>query len=79
MPCIGSGAGSASAPVSGDRPTRLRDEPWARTVPGWALVAVVVLLVLTRESVSETLVGTLLGTACVLIGVPLTMPGGKAK
>lgn len=63
--------------MSGDRPTRLRDQPWARTVPGWVLVGVVVFLLVTRESVSETLVGTVLGVACVLIGVPLTMPGGK--
>lgn len=61
--------------MADERPPRLRDQPLARTVPGWVLIGVVVFLVVTRENPSETLVGTLLGFGCVLIGVPLVLPG----
>lgn len=56
---------------------RLRDSNWIRTVPGWCLLAATIYLVMTRENVSETLVGTLLGVSLVLLGVPLALPGRK--
>ena len=59
------------------RPTKDIARTLIQTIPGWALIALVLFIVTTRDQVSETLVGTLLGFALVLLGVPFVLPGRK--
>ena len=59
------------------RPTKDIARTLIQTIPGWALIGVVLFIVTTRDQVSETLVGTLLGFALVLLGVPFVLPGRK--
>lgn len=57
--------------VSVDRDGRARPESWIAFTAGLVLLGTVVVLVTTRESVSEPMVVTLLTFSLVLMGVPL--------
>ena len=63
-------------PPDSDNSNR-RERLLLKTIPGWALMGVVMFIVLTRDNVSETLVGTLLGFSAILLGVPFVLPSRK--
>jgi hypothetical protein len=49
-----------------------RNRLFAQQIPGWALVALTVFIVVTRDPPpTAELIGTLLGFACVLLGAPV--------
>ena len=50
-----------------------RDRLLAQTIPGWVLLGATIFIVVTRDSVSETLVGTMLGFAVVLLAGPVVL------
>ena len=50
-----------------------RDRLIAQTIPGWFLLTATVFVVVTRDGVSETLVGTMLGFAIVLLVGPVAL------
>lgn len=52
-----------------------RDRLIRRTAPGWGLLLLTGFLLVTRDGVSETMVGTLLGFSVLLLGVPFVLPG----
>ena len=54
-----------------------RDRLLLKTLPGWAIILLVIFIVSTRDNVSEVLVGTLLGFAAVALGLPFVIPGRK--
>ena len=63
--------------MSDEFPEAGRSVRWSRTIPGWVLLGLTVFLLVTRDGVSETLVGTLLGFSCVLLGIPIALPGKR--
>ena len=54
-----------------NRDGRVRPESWITLTAGLVLLGTVVLLVTTREAVSEAMVVTLLTFSLVFMGVPL--------
>ncbi len=67
--------------MSDERKTARNDQLVRRTIPGWLLLGVTIFIVMTRSTVSETLVGTLLGFSVMLLGVPLAgwISGSRRK